>query len=412
MARELRRSEHTAPRVAMVGGFGGGNHGNEASLDVALRALRSAVPTARAAIVTPTPHDAEVKYRLPIISFNRALTHSRTHAGLRRVVRAVIEQVRGFRDIRRVVRGADLVLIPGTGFLDDFEEKPWGMPLAVFLWSYFCKWYGTALAFYAIGVGPIRNPINRFLMIGATHAATEISVRDERSLQYLQGHGGARKATVTHDIVFGADLPEVPEPRLGERLRVGVGVMAYGGWSSRWSDERYERYVDMLTEVTRCLLERGDTVVFLVGQDVDEDAVNRIRRRLPDHVLNRVERPSIQSYSGLLDAVATTDLVVATRFHNVVAALSLSRMVVSLGYAPKNADLLSTLGLRNFDQAVDEADASWVIARVEDIRAGRQKVDERAAQLLLEWRRRTNAELAELYGRYCGDRGEVTEGQR
>ena len=168
----------------------------------------------------------------------------------------------------------------------------------------------------------------------------------------------------------------------------------------------------MLTEVTRCLLERGDTVVFLVGQDVDEDAVNRIRRRLPDHVLNRVERPSIQSYSGLLDAVATTDLVVATRFHNVVAALSLSRMVVSLGYAPKNADLLSTLGLRNFDQAVDEADASWVIARVEDIRAGRQKVDERAAQLLLEWRRRTNAELAELYGRYCGDRGEVTEGQR
>jgi polysaccharide pyruvyl transferase WcaK-like protein len=63
------------------------------------------------------------------------------------------------------------------------------------------------------------------------------------------------------------------------------------------------------------------------------------------------------------------EVVVASRFHTLVAALAVGRPVVALGYAPKSAELQSTYGLAPLCQPIDQIDAALLVAQVEQARA-------------------------------------------
>ena len=52
--------------------------------------------------------------------------------------------------------------------------------------------------------------------------------------------------------------------------------------------------------------------------------------------------------------IAQTDVVVATRFHNVVCALKLGKPTVSIGYGEKNRALMTEMGLGSFCQHVED----------------------------------------------------------
>lgn len=95
--------------------------------------------------------------------------------------------------------------------------------------------------------------------------------------------------------------------------------------------------------------------------------------------------PEIHDFDDLLDAVGATDLVIATRYHNVVAALMMRRPVVSLSYAPKNGDLLREVGIEGFDRRVEEATPAWVIDRVDAIRSGRSAFGGPVWEILDDW---------------------------
>ena len=60
--------------------------------------------------------------------------------------------------------------------------------------------------------------------------------------------------------------------------------------------------------------------------------------------------------------ILETELIVATRFHNIVAALSAGRPAISIGYAEKNDALLEQVGLGAFCQWIEGLDTSRLIA--------------------------------------------------
>ena len=62
----------------------------------------------------------------------------------------------------------------------------------------------------------------------------------------------------------------------------------------------------------------------------------------------------VYSVHDLLRQLALTDLVVATRFHNVLLALLLEKPVISISYNQKNDDLMGEMGLGAFCQPIDE----------------------------------------------------------
>ena len=59
--------------------------------------------------------------------------------------------------------------------------------------------------------------------------------------------------------------------------------------------------------------------------------------------------------------------VVATRYHNVVCALMLSKPTISIGYGEKNAVLMADMGLADYCQPVDHLDVGRLIEQFTDL---------------------------------------------
>ena len=69
----------------------------------------------------------------------------------------------------------------------------------------------------------------------------------------------------------------------------------------------------------------------------------------------------VGSVEQLLSQLATTDLVVATRFHNVLLALALNKPVVSISYDEKNDSLMTEVGLAEYCQSIRDIDVDKLV---------------------------------------------------
>lgn len=359
-------------RVGLVGGVGGGNTGNEVSLAVVRDGLAAARPDLRFAVVTPMPDGARARGLVhrdePVLSFRA----DRTHGGARpvRVGRRVIAELRHVGSVIRWMGSLEAVVVCGTGVLDDLEEPPWGMPWSLLLWAAVARARRRPFVLLAVGAGPVLSPTSALLFRATVRLASDVTYRDADSMRTMADLGAARPdARVTCDLAFGRAVgPAAPaQPRPG--MRVAVGIMDWRGWSG--SGRGTQQYLDTLAEVVIGLLDRGCRVVLTVGQPVDVEPAREVHRR----VLRRcpqAELPlaDVGSFDELLAVVQGVDLVVATRFHTVVAALAADRAIVSAGYAPKNRAVLERVGLDHADRPVDETDSAWIIGEVDAVAEG------------------------------------------
>ncbi len=62
------------------------------------------------------------------------------------------------------------------------------------------------------------------------------------------------------------------------------------------------------------------------------------------------------SLHDIMCQIADTDIVVATRFHNVICALKLGRPTISISYEAKNDAVLADFGLGTFCQHIEHFD--------------------------------------------------------
>jgi polysaccharide pyruvyl transferase WcaK-like protein len=81
--------------------------------------------------------------------------------------------------------------------------------------------------------------------------------------------------------------------------------------------------------------------------------------------------------------IAETDLVVATRFHNIVCALKLGKPAISIGYAAKNDALMAEMGLGEFCQHIESFDVDVLIEQVTRLIAGRRDYEDRIREVNL-----------------------------
>jgi polysaccharide pyruvyl transferase WcaK-like protein len=400
-----------APRaMALFGLFGVGNMGNDGSLEAMASMLRRARPEAPLLCVCGDADVVEPRFgaRFAIEAVEivpRRLAEAGEDAGLLR------KALRGAATLPAILRQAGragVMIIPGTGILDDFGERPQGTPLRLLAWCLACRLTGTRVAFVSIGAGPIRNRLSARLMGAAARLAQFRSYRDALSREFMQRLGvEGDEAEVRPDLVFALDEPTDRRPAFDRDLPlcVGVGVMTYRGWFGfdAGAEAIYRSYLDRLVTFIADLLAAGHSVRLLVGDTADQPAIDAalemLGRRCGRAQLERVAAEPIASLTELMEEIALTDVVVATRFHNIVCALKMGRPVISIGYARKNEVLMESMGLGDFCQHVDELDLDRLntqFARLveqretlaEGVRAGVAEAKRRLAEQdarLLDW---------------------------
>ncbi|RWA63039.1 polysaccharide pyruvyl transferase family protein [Mesorhizobium sp.] len=362
-------------RIALIGQFGVGNFGNDGSLEAMIGTLGRICPEAELAVICTWPEAVGKVFGVETIKLTRpdikARWLDRANRMLGRVPYKMWGPVRAFLKLR----GFHAVMIPGTGAFDDFGDTPFGMPYLFLKWLLMARLRGCVVAFASIGAGPAYHPLSRVFFAWAARCASYRSFRDGISRDFIRSLGvNVANDRTFPDLAFGLPVPVV-EREISESIVVGVGVMNYRGRAGG-SESIYNAYISKLGEfVTRIVL-RGFAVRLILGQDNDEvavvDVIERLRGQLSDADLARVVFRRSASLRDVMAQMQTTDVVVATRFHNVVCALRVGLPVISLGYLEKHDALAADTGLSDFCTSVETFSVEWLEARLDALLAERE----------------------------------------
>jgi polysaccharide pyruvyl transferase WcaK-like protein len=163
--------------------------------------------------------------------------------------------------------------------------------------------------------------------------------------------------------------------------------MAGGLGARSGSDpEIYQTYVEKMGRFVNSLLDRGYRVRLLTGETVDARAVRDIGQiakasryelteGLPPQKARQPFTEPINSLHDVLRQIGDTDVVVATRFHNVVCALKLARPTISIGYEAKNDSVMTELGLGQFCQSIEELDLKQLETQLAELLKNKEQYE-------------------------------------
>lgn len=358
-------------RIAFFGNFGGGNFGNESTLQAILYHCGRMVQGSEATCICTGPERVAEDYHIRAVDISSVVVKQWSLRNpLVKVVRKVLigvpsELFRWFRGIV-ALKGASALIIPGTGLLTDaFGATNWG-PYGVFKWSVIAKLCRCKLLFVSVGAGPLYSTTSKLLVRSALGLADFRSYRDESTKEYLRGIGlRTNHDSVYPDLAF--SLPETLMPVCNNQQRrrpmVGVGLMEYAGRYSgdRPGDAVYQRYLETLATFVCWLLDHQYDIRLLTG-DVADNAVTRefrevLKKRAGIYDETRVIDEPVASVPGLLSQLATVEFVVATRFHNVLLALLLNKPVIAISFHHKCASLMKSMGLLEYCQDISGLDS-------------------------------------------------------
>lgn len=370
-------STNTNSRIAFFGHFGRGNLGNDSSLYAMLHHLQRLMPNGEFYCICTGPDAVASTYGIPAvpsrISLAKRWTPRRSVGRLaRRLVVGVCGEPYQWLNSLRTLKGMGALIVPGTGILHDAGAfLGWG-PYDMFRWSLCARLAGCRLLFVSMGAGPLYSKRGRFLVKTALSLADFRSYRDESTLRCLKEIWPPSGADPLYpDLAFSLPrglMPAKPDISV-RRPVVGLGLMkALGRYSPEGSAPGvYSAYLETLVEFARWLLANGHDVRLLVGDVVDKPAIDDFRSLLKRRAAMRenaqiIEEP-IMSVEDLLNQLAATDYVVATRFHNVLLALLLGKPTIAIAFHHKCTSLMSQMGLSEYCTNIAGLDASVLIDR-------------------------------------------------
>jgi polysaccharide pyruvyl transferase WcaK-like protein len=422
-------------RVAFLGHFGRDNIGNESTLQSILYQLGRRVPDAEFACICTGPAATATTHNIRALPISRPLFKAQTlHNGVVKLLRSLFigvpSELYRWLEAFMTLKGTDVFIVPGTGLLTDaYGVRGWG-PYSTFKWSVVAKLRGCKLLFISVGAGPIYSRFSKFFVKTALGLADFRSYRDVLSLRYLESIGFVpTNDQVYPDLVFSFPQNVIPHENNSNKTKcvVGLGLMEYAGRYSvaNPSSTTYRNYLENLVIFASWLLSRGYDVRLLIGDSCDRAVVEEFRgllnEQLSVHDSGRIIDEPAASVEQLLSQLASTDMVVATRFHNVLLALLLHKPVMSISFHHKCVSLMSQMGLSEYCQDINDLKADRLIEQFchleknagslgpmirQKVEACRKALDEQYHLILQGLEGNWNAETI---GKISGNKGHVTQ---
>lgn len=384
-SRTSRPDGTRSPRIAVFGVFGKSNLGNEATLSAFLGNLEARHPDARVTCIGP--HDSDVASRhgpelmrmdpLMVRHHFWPYNHLPLVKDASKVAQVVTEPLRGLRAVERI-REFDLLVVPGTGVIGDYGQGVLDVPFHLMRWCRAADRASVPVHFLSVGAERVDSRLTRRVLRRAAQRADYRSFRNEASKRHAE-EIGVRAAScdpVVPDLAFSLPRSRLPAGRDASwpPRTVGVGLMGYYGWNEpeEVGERIYRRYIDKIGRFIDWLLDRDYGVRLLIGdtradaRPFDELAGEFGNRRGAGRGSGFVAE-TMETVDDLLRQIAHTDIVVGTRFHNVLLSLLLERPAISLSYARKNEALMRQVGLERYCQKVDDFNVSRLASHFREL---------------------------------------------
>ena len=348
-------------KICLFGNFGTANFGNECTLQAMSYHLRRLMPDAEISCICSVPEIVVAKFEIPAQPICDTVVkpwnlRNPVAKWARKLFIGVPCEL--YRWIRGIVTlyDTDMLVVVGTGLVTDaFGIGGWG-PYSIFKWSVIARLCGCRLAFVSVGAGPLDRHIGRLCVKSALSLAKFRSYRDEDTREYLKTIGFRPSGDrVYPDLAFSLPLARSSRdgPK-GSRPIVGLGLMLHAAMYGieKPTSTQYAVYLRTLVAFVEWLLERGYDIRLLIGDLADLLVIREFNCLLKARsVIDQEERviaEPIASSEDLLSRLAATDFVVATRFHNVLLSLFLSKPSIAISFHHKCSSLMDQMGLSEY----------------------------------------------------------------
>jgi colanic acid/amylovoran biosynthesis protein len=380
-------------RIVVVNAYVRGNAGDAALLSVCLRHVREAFPQARIAVAGMEDAAVHPDFEgVPNLGSIRRHVADGDVSMLRRVgrkllvaplaVTALLLPGPARRALLRLlpaearreaeaVAGADLVVSMGGGYLNARAGLTGHQNvLFVLLPALIAQRAGVPVVFAPQSFGPFPARVQRRLVAAVLRRSPLVLAREALSADQLAACGlPADRIGRAVDSGFAFAPAERPDWRA--RLGVGPDVPLLGLTARRWLDpagqDAYER---ALAEVVDRVQARGLRVVLIpqvsTGYLGDDDVL--VERRIAAHC--RTAPLAVEEgadYRALHSLYGECTLLIGTRFHSVIFALTSGVPCAAIGYEHKTAGIMAELGLGDWVVPIEEVTAERLWALVEPL---------------------------------------------
>lgn len=273
---------------------------------------------------------------------------------------------------------SDVVIVAGGGYLYSARRK---LNLTLLHANLSVRLAGSAnkpRVMMPQSIGPLTSSWDRKMVRWGLSGIAPIVVREELSLAEARSVFGPRR-----DIVMCPDVAFVTRPSacdagpgrpeyVAKRRRIGFVPMDWT-WARPSGD--LEIYIDKLSAVTRQLVARGDQVVLTGHSRMPEQGQDdfEVVRRLFDRVNasgelgDGVVVVATTNLEELQAYFAGVDVVVGTRLHSCILAMTSGTPAVALAYQPKATGTYKLLGLETMCLDVEMFEPPDLLARIAGI---------------------------------------------
>jgi colanic acid/amylovoran biosynthesis protein len=282
---------------------------------------------------------------------------------------------------------ADLVAVIGGGHL--YARHAFNI---AFLWL----WLGLALALILgkplvllpQSFGPLPGRLQRGLLRWLLNRSALVAAREYRSLRFLADIGLRRRAFVLPDLAFAMPPACGAAPAPLQRLLsnaghplIGLTLMDWGGQNPNFRNQHgYESAIlALIDHLQRCY----NATIVLFAQcygPVPAHDDRLIARRIAAACTKTVTViDAALAPAELQAAYGCLDLLVATRMHSAIFALSVGTPALAIGYLHKSVGIMEMLGLTRYVLDIDTVDAQQLCMAADRLWSERAAVGERLA---------------------------------
>ena len=416
--------QRTPTKIALLHHTGGGNLGDQASVDAVIGNIRRRWPGSVIALLSMNPsetarihgvpsyplrtHTWEFGYGSAPRKSNGASFHfmrwlRTTSTPIVRLPRAILREVTFLIAALRIIRPFDLLIVSGGGQLTG-NSGPWGFPYSIVLWFLMAKFAGRRCMFLNVGAGPLTDPLTKFFVTRTLHAADYVSFRDKPSQALARNIGFGGDSHVFPDIVYGLDVctPCVLGSHKREPPIVGISPLAYPSGSIFSAHEQMTTYTEVISKfaIFASALTRRSYSISLFGTDFGEDpaTIEDLRTTLRDrHNIATPPYESVKLVEQLLHQMSAMDYIVTCRFHAVVFAHLLNKPVLAISPHPKVTDLMSALGLSKYCVDIQTFDPNVLADTLEALVRERDAIKDNMAANLAGFKSLLKGQLDDLF---------------
>ena len=417
--------QRTPTKIALLHHTGGGNLGDQASVDAVIGNIRVRWPDSVIELLSMNPSETTRIHGVrsyPLrthtweLGYGSAATKSSsaskfhfmrwlrtTRTPILRLPRAISRELAFLIAAFRIIRHFDLLIVSGGGQLTG-NSGPWGFPYSILLWFLVAKLAGTRCMFLNVGAGPLTDPLTKFFVTRTLYAADYVSFRDKSSQALARDIGFAGHSQVFPDNVYSLEVspPSVVGSGKGGQPIVGIAPLAYPNAPTFGTVEQKMMYAEVIAKfaIFASSLARRSYSIALFGTDIVEDhaTIEDLRRELRDRY--NIATPAykrIKEFGELLCKISLMDYVVTCRFHAVVFAHLLNKPVLAISPHPKVADHMSALGLSKYCVNIQTFDPNLLADTFETLVRDRDDIKDRMAASLAKYRLLLKGQLDDLF---------------